>query len=153
MPQSVFLEEAVRSARRQFLIRSAGGIGTAALASLLNPELFADPAGGGDRVPQVAPRAKRVIYLFMHGGPSQLDLFDHKPELHRRHGEELPESVRQGQRLTGMTSGQKSFPVVSSIFRFARHGQSGAWISELLPSLADVVDDLCFIRSMHTEAI
>ena len=137
-------DESTPAARRQFLLRSAGGIGAAALASLLSPESFAA---------HVAPRAKRVIYLFMHGGPSQLDLFDHKPDLHRRHGTELPESVRQGQRLTGMTSGQKSFPVVSSLFKFARHGQSGAWVSELLPSLASVVDELCIIRSMHTEAI
>jgi hypothetical protein len=138
-------DELLRAARRQFLIRSAGGIGTAALASLLSPESFAKT--------HVAPRAKRVICLFMHGGPSQLDLFDHKPDLQSRHGTELPESVRQGQRLTGMTSGQKSFPVVSSLFKFARHGQAGAWVSELLPSLASVVDELCIIRSMHTEAI
>lgn len=89
----------------------------------------------------------------MHGGPSQLDLFDHKPDLRSRHGQELPESVRMGQRLTGMTSSQKSFPIVSSAFQFARHGKSGAWFSELLPQLAQAADDLCFVRSMHTEAI
>ncbi len=133
--------------RRQFFGRSAVGIGAAALSSLLTPELRAESAT------QFAPRAKRVIYLFMHGGPSQLDLFDHKPELKKHHGEELPDSVRQGQRLTGMTSGQKSFPVVSSLFSFAQHGKSGAWVTELLPKLAASVDDLCIIRSMHTEAI
>jgi uncharacterized protein (DUF1501 family) len=146
----------LRHARRQFFGRSAYGIGTAALTSLLTPQLPAEtglPLRGDRPSPHFAPRAKRVIYLLMHGGPSQLDLFDHKPELKRRHGEELPESVRQGQRLTGMTSGQKSFPVVSSTFSFSRRGQSGAWVTELLPKLGGMVDDLCVVRSMHTEAI
>lgn len=101
----------------------------------------------------VVQRAKRVIYLFMHGGPSQIDLLDDKPTLRRRHGEELPASVRGDQRLTGMTSGQNSFPLVSSAFRFSRHGESGIPISELLPETGKVVDELCVIRSMHTEAI
>ena len=136
--------------RRQLFGRSAAGVGTAALASLLNPGLFAAPTPPR---PHFAPRARRVISLFMHGGPSQLDLFDHKPGLKQRHGQELPESVRMGQRLTGMTSGQKSFPVVASAFRFSRHGRSGAWVSELLPHLAGVADDLCIVRSLHTEAI
>ncbi len=136
-------EADLRLTRRQLFGR--GAVGIAALASLLTER-------GQGANPQ-AGRAKRVIYLFMHGGPSQLDLFDYKPALRRRHGAELPDSVRMGQRLTGMTSGQSSFPVVSSIFRFARHGRSGAWVSELLPHVAGVVDDLCFIRSMHTEAI
>lgn len=133
--------------RRQFFGRSAAGIGTAALSSLLTPQLFANS------VTHHAPRAKRVIYLFMHGGPSQLDLFDYKPQLKNQHGQELPDSVRMGQRLTGMTSGQKSFPVVSSMFSFAQSGHSGTWMSELLPRLSGVVDDLCIVRSMHTEAI
>lgn len=98
-------------------------------------------------------RAKRIIYLFMHGGPSQLDLFDHKPELRKQHGEELPTSVRGRQRLTGMTSGQKSKPVTAPLFNFSQHGTSGAWVSELLPRTAEIVDDLCFVRSLHTEAI
>ncbi|MEY3609415.1 MAG: hypothetical protein RLZZ447_2203, partial [Verrucomicrobiota bacterium] len=115
--------------RRQLLGRTATGIGSLALASLLRPGLLAGPAA----TPHFAPRAKRVIYLFMHGGPSQLDLFDHKPDLRRRHGEELPASLRGTQRLTGMTSGQKAFPVTASLFDFARHGHSGAWVSELLP--------------------
>lgn len=130
--------------RRQFLNRSGLGLGGVALASLLNK---------ADATTHFAPRAKRVIYLFMHGGPSQLDLFDHKPGLKDQHGQELPESVRGNQRLTGMTSNQKSLPVTSSLFRFARHGQCGAWISDLLPHTARIADELCIIRSMHTEAI
>ena len=135
--------------RRQLLGRAATGLGSLALASLLRPGLLAGPAPA----PHFAPKAKRVIYLFMHGGPSQLDLFDHKPDLRRRHGEELPASLRGTQRLTGMTSGQKAFPVTASLFQVARHGRSGAWVSELLPHTAGIVDELCFIRSMHTEAI
>jgi uncharacterized protein (DUF1501 family) len=130
--------------RRQFLNRSGLSLGGVALASLLSD---------ASAKTHFAPRAKRIIYLFMHGGPSQLDLFDHKPELKNLHGQELPASVRGNQRLTGMTSGQKSLPVTSSLFRFARHGESGAWISELLPHTARIVDELCIIRSMHTEAI
>jgi uncharacterized protein (DUF1501 family) len=132
--------------RRQFFRRSASGIGAAALASLLGPAWTQGAT-------HFAPKAKRVIYLFMHGGPSQLDLFDHKPGLRAQHGKELPDSVRGTQRLTGMTSGQKSLPVTASLFDFKQHGQSGAWVSELMPHTASVVDDLCFIRSMHTEAI
>src|SRR5829696_6430698 len=134
--------------RRQFFGRSATGIGTAALGSLLGPSLFGADAGAvlAGR-PHFAPKAKRVIYLFMHGGPSQLDLFDHKPGLRALHGKELPDSVRGTQRLTGMTSGQKTLPVTASPFQFARHGQSGAWVSELLPHTAGIVDDLCVIRS------
>jgi uncharacterized protein (DUF1501 family) len=130
--------------RRQF-IRSTGlSLGGMALASL---------SGDADAMPHFAPKAKRIIYLFMHGGPSQLDLFDHKPGLQKLHGQELPPSVRGDQRLTGMTSGQKSLPITASMFKFARHGQSGAWVSELLPHTARVADELCFIHSMHTEAI
>ena len=130
--------------RRRFLNHSGLGLGGVALASLLND---------ADAAPHFAPRAKRIIYLFMHGGPSQLDLFDHKPGLKALHGRELPASVRGDQRLTGMTSNQKSLPVTSSAFRFARHGETGASISELLPHTARIVDELCIIRSMHTEAI
>jgi len=140
--------------RRQFFSRSATGIGAAALASLMQPSLWS-AAGGGflPGRPHFAPKAKRVIYLFMHGGPSQLDLFDHKPGLRALHGQDLPASVRGTQRLTGMTSGQKAFPVTSSIFNFAQHGRSGTWVSELLPHTAGIVDELCLIRSLHTEAI
>jgi hypothetical protein len=132
--------------RRQLLSKAGVGIGGAALTSLLGQM----PAQAAARF---APKAKRVIYLFMHGGPSQMDLFDHKPGLRALHGQELPPSVRGTQRLTGMTSGQKSLPVTASLFKFARHGQSGAWVSELMPHTAKVVDDLCIIHSMHTEAI
>jgi hypothetical protein len=140
--------------RRQFFSRSANGIGAAALASLLRPSLFSGDASGGVLgKPHFAPKAKRVIYLFMHGGPSQLDMFDHKPGLQALHGQELPASVRGTQRLTGMTSNQKTLPITSSLFKFARHGKSGAWVSELLPHTAGIVDDLCIVRSLHTEAI
>ncbi len=123
-----------------------GFVGQLALASLLRGE---GPGG----LPHHAPKAKRIIYLFMSGGPSQMELFDYKPHLQKVAGEELPESIRGGQRLTGMTSTQASFPCVPSIFDFARQGESGAWVSELLPETAKIVDRLCFIRSMHTEAI
>jgi hypothetical protein len=132
--------------RREFLKSSATGIGAAALATLLNPDLSADS-------PHAAPRAKRVIYLFMHGGPSQMDLLDHKPQLAQRRGIELPASVRMNQRLTGMTANQKSFPVTPSVFNFKQHGESGAWLSELLPHIGSAADDLCFVKSMQTEAI
>ncbi|MDZ4288104.1 MAG: DUF1501 domain-containing protein [Prosthecobacter sp.] len=124
---------------------SGVGIGGAALTALLGNS----PVHAAARF---APKAKRVIYLFMHGGPSQMDLFDHKPNLQALHGQELPASVRGTQRLTGMTSGQKSLPVTPSLFKFSRNGQSGAWVSELLPHTARMVDQLCIVRSMHTEA-
>jgi hypothetical protein len=132
--------------RRHFLTRSCG-LGVAALASLLNRD-----AVGAEGAKPVA-KAKRVIYLFQSGAPSQMDLFDHKPKLLDLRGTELPDSIRQGQRLTGMTSRQESFPVAPSRFRFARHGKSGAWVSDLLPHTAKVVDELCFVKSLHTEAI
>jgi hypothetical protein len=132
--------------RRQLFGRASAGIGGAALASLLGE-------GRSFAAPHFAPKAKRVIYLFMHGGPSQLDLFDHKPGLKKLHGQEFPASVLGDQRLTGMTSGQKSKPVTASLFDFKQHGQSGAWMSELLPHMGRVADELCLIRSMNTEAI
>ncbi len=145
--------------RRQFFGRSTTGIGSLALASLLNPGLFA-ATGNNDKSqnglagsPHFAPRAKRVIYLLQSGAPSQMELLDYKPTLKDRHGQELPETIRQGQRLTGMTSGQKSFPIVNPPFKFQQHGESGTWISDLLPHTAKVVDDICVIKSMHTEAI
>jgi hypothetical protein len=146
--------------RRQFFGRLSAGIGTAALASILNPRLFASADGGAtarhaglSSLPHFAPRAKRVVYLFQSGAPSQIDLFDHKPRLAELHGSELPDSIRQGQRLTGMTSGQSSFPVTASRFPFARHGESRAEISTLLPHTAAIADDLCIVRSVHTNAI
>jgi uncharacterized protein (DUF1501 family) len=142
-----FLQSQYQQARRQFLGRTA--LGTAALATLLHRDGFA--ASG--TIPHFAPKAKRVIYLFQSGGPSHLELLDHKPKLAKLHGSELPDSIRQGQRLTGMTSGQKSFPVIAPKFKFSRHGKSGAWVSELLPHTARIVDDICIIRSLNTEAI
>src|SRR5262245_53688674 len=140
--------------RRDFLSHSSATLSMAALASLLGDESRANesPAAGLAGLPHFAPRAKRVIYLFQSGAPSQLDLFDYKPKLAEFHASELPESVRMGQRLTGMTSRQASFPIAASKFKFAQHGQSGAWLSELLPHTARVADRLCFIKSMHTEA-
>jgi hypothetical protein len=110
-------------------------------------------SGAETTLPHFTPKAKRVIYLFMYGGPSQIDLFDHKPRLDELHNTDLPPSIRQGQRLTAMTATQTRFPVARSIYKFARHGQSGAPVSELLPHTAKVVDKLCFLRSMHTEQI
>lgn len=141
--------------RRKFLSRLSIGLGSAALGSLLMPDLL----GGSEAdmlqvgLPHFAPKAKRVIYLFQNGAPSQLDLFDYKPKLIDMHGQDLPASVRMGQRLTGMTANQATFPLAGSKYKFQQHGQHGAWISELLPHTARVADDLCFIRSMHTEAI
>src|SRR5688572_21858676 len=140
--------------RRHFLSRSALGIGGAALSTLLNNEApAATPFKGILDAPHFAPRAKRIIYLFMSGGPSQLDLFDHKPLLNQMNGQDLPASVRMGQRLTGMSGNQATLPLAGSLFKFARHGRSGATVSELLPHTAKVADDLCFVKSMHTEAI
>jgi hypothetical protein len=133
------------------------GLGTAALAALLADESRAAPGaeatGGLTGLPHFAPKVKRVIYLFQSGAPSQIDLFDHKPKLDGLRGSELPDSIRKGQRLTGMTSRQESFPVAPSKFAFKKRGQSGAWVSDLMPHLASVADELCFIKSMHTEAI
>jgi hypothetical protein len=143
--------------RRRFLSRLSIGVGSAALGSLLIPGLFdghpEEDAGFLPGIPHFAPKAKRVIYLFQNGAPSQLESFDYKPTLAKMMGQDLPESVRQGQRLTGMTSDQKSFPLVGSYYSFKQHGQSGAWVSELFPNMAKVVDDICIIKSMHTEAI
>lgn len=138
------------STRRHFFGKSAYGLGIAALANLLGEEL---PSTGLADVPHFASRAKRVVYLFQSGAPSQIDMFDHKPELERLRGTDLPESVRQGQRLTAMTATQTSFPIAPSMFRFQQHGESGTWISELLPHTAKIADRLCVVRSMHTEAI
>jgi hypothetical protein len=144
--------------RRQFFGRFALGLGGAALFNLLNQNVRAtsatsNPFKGILDAPHFAPKAKRVIYLFMSGGPSQHDLFDYKPLLNKMNGEDLPESVRMGQRLTGMTGFQAHFPLAGSIFKFAQHGKSGAWMSDLMPQTAKIADDLCFIKSMHTEAI
>ncbi|HEY8748264.1 MAG TPA: DUF1501 domain-containing protein [Tepidisphaeraceae bacterium] len=141
--------------RRQFFGRSAAGIGTAALASLLNPNILAHAASSENLLdaPHFAPRAKRVIYLFMSGGPSHIDLFDHKPQIQKLNGSELPGEVRMGQRITGMTSGQKSFPCAAPQFKFSQHGKAGTWMSELIPHMGTIADDICVVKSMHTEAI
>lgn len=152
-----FLRYSLNVNRRTFLSRASVGIGSLALGSLLVPDLFStrdpDDEGLPPGVAHFAPKAKRVIYLFQSGAPSQLELFDYKPLLRKMQGEELPPSVRNGQRLTGMTAFQKSFPLMGSFSDFHQHGQGGAWLGELLPFTSKIVDDICIIRSMHTEAI
>ncbi|MCP5516583.1 MAG: DUF1501 domain-containing protein [Verrucomicrobiales bacterium] len=143
--------------RRHFFAKGALGLGTAALSSLLPRwealAAAANPAGGLPGVPHYAPKAKRAIYLFMAGAPSQMDLFDYKPATDALFDKDLPDSVRMGQRLTTMTSGQSRFPIAPSKYQFAQHGQNGAWVSELLPYHAKMVDDIAIIKSVHTEAI
>ena len=138
------------STRRQFFGKSAYGLGIAALGSLLGDEL---PDSGLPGLPHFAPKAKRVVYLFQSGAPSQLDMFDYKPGLEALSGQDLPSSVRQGQRLTAMTATQSTFPIAPSIFEFRQRGQTGAWMSELVPHTAEIADRLCIVKSMHTEAI
>ncbi len=156
------LEQHLLMTRRHFFSRTSAGLGAAALASLLDQDLSraasttgqpGDDQSGLPGLPHFAPKAKRAIYLFQSGAPSQMELFDYKPMLEKLRGTELPDSIRQGQRLTGMTATQTSFPVAPSLFKFARHGDSGAWVSELMPHVAQVADQLTFIKSMHTEAI
>src|SRR5687768_10226657 len=144
--------------RRAVLNRFGMGLGGLALANLIEPLRVGAAAPGQDRGAlgrqfHVPPRAKRVIYLFMAGGPSQMETFDYKPLLNQRNGEQLPDSVRQGQRLTGMSGNQSSLPLAGSLFGFKQYGASGAWVSDLLPQTARIVDDLCIVRSMVTEAI
>lgn len=151
-----FLRYSLNVNRRTFLSRASVGIGSLALGSLLVPDLFSGTDNEEELPPGVAhfaPKAKRVIYLFQSGAPSQLELFDYKPLLRKMQGQELPDSVRNGQRLTGMTAFQKSFPLMGSFSDFHQHGKSGAWLGELLPFTSKIVDDICIIRSMHTEAI
>ena len=138
--------------RRHFLSKLSTGIGGAALSSLL-PQNSSAESLGERLIANHAPKAKRVIYLFMSGGPAQQDLFDYKPKLNELNGQELPDEVRGGQRLTGMSGNQATLPLAGSQFKFAQHGKSGAWVSELLPHTATVVDDLCFVKSLWTEAI
>src|SRR6187455_2785058 len=151
------LEHRLGMNRRKFLSNLSIGLGSVALGSLLIPDLF---SGVGETesnpilgLPHFAPKAKRVIYLFQNGAPSQLELFDYKPLLNKMMGQELPESIRMGQRLTGMTANQKKFPLVGSHFKFNQYGNSGAWISDLFPHMGQIADDICIVRSMHTEAI
>lgn len=152
-------EEAIRiETRRQFFRRGANGIGGLVLASMMGDDGFGKTptervAGGLPHLPDFAPKAKRCIYLHMMGAPPQMDLLDYKPGMKDWYDKDLPESIRQGQRLTTMTSGQSRFPIAPSVFKFQQHGQSGAWISELLPKTAEMVDDIAIIRSMKTDAI
>ncbi|WP_222845641.1 DUF1501 domain-containing protein [Flavilitoribacter nigricans] len=149
--------------RRDFLTKTSLGLGAITLGHLLDPLLLGAKAGPVPLVghptsplvggPHFAPKVKRVIYLFQSGAPSQVDLFDHKPELRALQGQDLPPSVRQGQRLTGMSAGQKQLPIAASPYNFQQFGQSGAWVSDLLPYTSKIVDELCFIKSMYTEAI
>ncbi|MEP0710655.1 DUF1501 domain-containing protein [Algoriphagus sp.] len=151
------LEEGLNHNRRKFLSRLSLGVGSLALGSLLVPDLFSGKKEAEEAMmsalPHFAPKAKRVIYLFQNGAPSQLESFDYKPVLNQRMGEELPESIRGTQRLTGMTAGQSSFPLVGSHYKFNQYGESRAWISEVFPHTAGIVDDICIVKSMHTDAI
>src|ERR1041385_487996 len=157
-PDPIFQEYVRYETRRQFFKRGASFMGTAALA-MLTPQLLNASEKSGITAahkpigPHFAPKAKQVIYLHMVGGPAQMDLYDYKPLMEEQFDKDLPESIRNGQRLTTMTSGQKRFPIAPSKYKFEQYGKSGMWVSELLPWTAKMVDDICFIRSMHTEAI
>jgi hypothetical protein len=154
--QNEFFNHKLNITRRHFLGKAAVGIGSLGLGSLLMPDLFRGSSDIGNLpvgLPHFAPKAKKVIYLFQNGAPSQLESFDYKPALNKMVGQDLPESIRKGQRLTGMTSNQTKLPLVGSAFGFNQYGQSGAWVSDLFPNIAKIVDDICIVRSMHTEAI
>lgn len=152
-PLCTGFENPLGMTRRSFLNQMGMGLGGLALGSMMNPlqgRINEGPALAGTHF---QAKAKRVIYLFQSGGPSQMDLFDYKPRLNEEHGQELPDSVRRGQRLTGMSTSQASFPLAGSPFEFKQHGESGAWFSETLPHMASIADKLCFVKSMYTEAI
>ncbi len=150
-------ERAAYLTRRQFFSRTAVGIGGAALASVMNPSLFAEMAsprvGGLPGVPHFAPKAKRVIYLLQNGGPPHLDMFDYKPGMEKLRGQEIPESILGGKRFSTMTSGQKAKLVLPPYAGFKQYGQSGAWVCDFLPKTAQIVDDLCFVKSMTTTSV
>jgi hypothetical protein len=154
---NAFFENRLNVNRRYFLGKMSLGIGSIALGSLLVKDLFSNPEEAMETInaglPHFAPKAKRVIYLFQNGAPSQLESFDYKPLLNKMYGQDLPASIRNGQRLTGMTSNQDKFPLIGSTFGFKQYGQAGAWISDIFPNIAKIADDICIIRSMHTEAI
>ena len=150
------LEHSLGFNRRKFLSRMSIGLGSAALGSLLIPDLFSSSSPEEaimQGLPHFAPKAKRVIYLFQNGAPSQLETFDYKPLLNKMVGQNLPESIRNGQRLTGMTASQTTFPLVGSYIGFKQYGNSGAWVSDLFPHMSKIVDDICIVKTMHTEAI
>ncbi|MEM8897181.1 MAG: DUF1501 domain-containing protein [Bacteroidota bacterium] len=151
------MENRFNITRRHFLGKLSVGVGSAALGSLLMPDLFSGKDSATDGLPaglaHFAPKAKRIIYLFQNGAPSQLESFDYKPLLNKMRGQDLPASIRNGQRLTGMTAGQSKFPLVGSHFKFHQHGESGIWVSELFPHIASIADEICVIKTMHTEAI
>ena len=151
-------QHALGETRRYFFSRCAAGLGSTALASIVNPSLFAAPAPSAPQLGSLPelhhrPTAKRVIWLFMADAPSQLDLFDYKPLLQEHFDKDLPDSIRKGQRITTMTSGQTRLPVAPSLFKFNRHGTNGTWLSELVPKLGEVIDDIALVKSVHTEAI
>ena len=150
--------------RRAFLTKTSMGLGAMALGSLLGGNKLyggsntktvtsAETTSAAVAFPNYLPKAKRIVYLFQSGGPSQIDMFDYKPALDSQFGKDLPDSVRKGQRLTGMSADQASLPVTPSLFKFKQYGECRAWVSELMPHTAEMVDDICFIKSMHTEAI
>jgi hypothetical protein len=150
------MEYGLNMNRRRFWSRMSLGIGSVALGSLLVPGLFSGNEEEeiiANALPHFAPKAKRIIYLFQNGAPSQLDLFDYKPKLQEMFGQDLPASIRMGQRLTGMTAGQSKFPLAGTIFNFKQYGQTGAWFSDLLPHMSSISDDLCIIKTLFTEAI
>lgn len=155
--ESEILEYGFNHNRRRFLSKLSLGLGSVALGSLLMPDLFSASGDPGEDLvaglPHFAPKAKRVIYLFQNGAPSQLESFDYKPLLREMTGQELPPSVRGGQRLTGMTANQEAFPLAGSFCDFKQYGESRAWISDLFPFTARIADDICIVRSMFTEAI
>ncbi len=154
MTDSLVQAAVAAETRRQFFARGARGLGAMALASLIQRDAaVAAPTLGLPGLPHFPPTAKRAIYLHLVGAPPQMDLFDYKPGMKDWYDKDLPESIRKGQRLTTMTSGQSRFPIAPSIFKFNQHGQSGAWISELLPWTAKMVDEMAIVRSLNTEAI
>lgn len=153
-----FEEHQAKLTRRALFGRGASGLGVAALASMLDRSAQGGPLdvarqGGLAELPHFPAKAKRVIYLFQNGAPSHVDLFDYKPTLKKLHGQQIPDSVAGGKRFSTMTGGQTDRPVLGEITNFAQHGQSGAWVSDFLPRTAEIADDLCFIKSMHTEAV
>ncbi|TAD86997.1 MAG: DUF1501 domain-containing protein [Bacteroidetes bacterium] len=156
--QKDWFEHRLNMNRRRFLGRLSLGVGSAALGSLLIPDMFSGLGAKEQEaitagLPHFAPKAKRIIYLFQNGAPSQLDLFDYKPKLQEMFGQDLPASIRNGQRLTGMTANQTRFPLAGTKFQFKQYGEHRTWFSELLPNMASIADDLCVVKSLYTEAI